>query len=140
MSKKWHGLHHLVVFLLKLVAFILLATGAPLLVDRTTATALDLAGGTLLQNARARASMVAISRPGFRVRATLRWRELDSSFGSGREWSSSPINVDLPPLEHPEMTTNRSTLLLQSTHCWPISPFVSRHANEQVTPPRRHSH
>jgi hypothetical protein len=30
--------------------------------------------------------------------------------------SSSPINVDLPPLEHPEMTTNRSTLLLQSTH------------------------
>jgi hypothetical protein len=59
------------------------------------------------------------------------------TFGSGREWSSSPINVDLPSLEHPEMTTNRSTLLLQSTHCWPISPFVSRHANEQVTPPRR---
>jgi hypothetical protein len=25
---------------------------------------------------------------------------------------SSPINVDLPALEHPEMTTNRSTLLL----------------------------
>ena len=37
---------------------------------------------------------------------------------------SSAINVDLPPLEHPEMTTNRSTLLLQSTHCWRISRFV----------------
>jgi hypothetical protein len=48
----------------------------------------------------------------------------------------------LPPYrkEHPEMTTNRSTLLLQSTHCWPISPFVNRRANEQVTPPRRHAH
>ena len=32
--------------------------------------------------ARARASMVAISRPGFRVRATLRWREVDANFHS----------------------------------------------------------
>jgi hypothetical protein len=37
---------------------------------------------------------------------------------------SSAINVDLPPLEHPDMTTNRSTLLIQSTHCRRISPFV----------------
>jgi hypothetical protein len=38
-SKKWHRLHYLVVFLLKLVAFILLKRVPHSSVDRTTATA-----------------------------------------------------------------------------------------------------
>src|SRR4029077_16057640 len=42
---------------------------------------------------------------------------------------SSAINVDLPPLEHPEMTTNRSILLAPTLHCSCMSPaqcFLSK--------------